>query len=266
MAEAEREQLGERTEQPTGLRLAEARRRGQVARSMELASAAAALAAAIALGLAAPGLLDDMTKMTATFLDGRSASLDVRSGELRALVPSAAGSTLTTAAVLLAACAALAGLAAFIQVGPMVVTERVAPDWTRLSPQAGLGRLMSLRTLVRAAMTLAKLAALAGIGYWAFGPVMARLLAAGAMDPRTLAGAAGSLAWAAGLTVGGCLLALGLLDYLYEWWQRRQDLRMTRQEIRQEQKKTEGDWRVRHRRRDIAHKLVTQIGREQNNA
>jgi flagellar biosynthetic protein FlhB len=207
-----------------------------------------------------------MTKMTATFLDGRSASLDVRSGELRALVPSAAGSTLTAAAVLLGTCAALAGLAAFIQVGPMVVAERVTPDWTRLSPLAGLGRLMSLRTLVRAGMTLAKLAALAAIGYWAFGPVMARLLAVGGMEPRSLAGAAGSLAWAAGLAVGGCLLALGLLDYLYEWWQRRQDLRMSRQEVRQEQKKTEGDWRVRHRRRDIARDLVTRIGRERNDA
>ena len=183
MAEAEREQLGERTEQPTELRLAEARRRGQVARSVELASAASALAAAIALGLAGPGLLNEMTKMTATFLDGRNASLDVRSGELRVLVPSATGSTLAATAALLAACAALAGLAAFIQVGPMVVAERVAPDWTRLSPAAGLGRLLSLRTLVRAAATLAKLGALAAIGYWAFRPVMARLLTAGAMEP-----------------------------------------------------------------------------------
>jgi flagellar biosynthesis protein FlhB len=89
---------------------------------------------------------------------------------------------------------------------------------------------------------------------------MARLLAAGTMAPRRLAAEAGSLAWAAALAVGGCLLALGLLDYLYEWWQRRRDLRMSRQEIREEQKKTEGDWRVRHRRRDIGRKLVTRMG------
>jgi flagellar biosynthetic protein FlhB len=260
MAELDREQLGERTQEPTELRLADARKRGQVARSMELASAASALAAAIALGLAGPGLLNEMTKMTATFLDGRTASLDVRSGELRALVAPAAGGTLKAAAGLLAACAVLAGLAAFVQVGPMAVAERVTPDWTRLSPSAGLGRLLSL---VRAGTTLAKLAALAAIGYWSFRPVMARLLAAGTMEPRRLAGEAGSLAWAAALAVGGCLLALGLLDYLYEWWQHRIDLRMSRQEIRQERKATEGDWRVRHRRRDIGRELVTRIGQEQ---
>jgi len=260
MAPADRDDIGERTEQPSELRLADARRRGRVARSIELASAASAVGAAIALGLAAPGLLNEMTKMTATFLDARSASVDVRAGELGKLLVPAVAPTLKVAAGLLAACAGLAALAAFVQVGPLVSAERVTLDWGRLGIRAGLDRLVSLRTLVRAAGTLGKVAAVSAVGYWAFRPIMARLAAAGGLSPRVLAGEAGNLAWAAAMCVGGCLLALGLLDYLFEWWQHRGDLRMSRRDLKEEEERAEGDWRLRHRRRDIGRKLVKRVG------
>jgi flagellar biosynthetic protein FlhB len=131
----------------------------------------------------------------------------------------------------------------------------VGVDMGRISPRNGLRRLLSPRTLVRAALTLAKVGVVAAVGYWTLRPEIPHLAGAGTMGVRRLAGEAGRMAWSAGLWVGCCLLAIGLADYFYQRWQHRQDLRMTRRQWKDDMRRAEGDWLLRHRRRDIARKL-----------
>ncbi len=78
MAQEPTDQTGERTFEATPLRLADARKRGQVPRSADLTAAAAGLAALLVLALAGPGLLDEMTSMPTALLAGRGA-LSIRS-------------------------------------------------------------------------------------------------------------------------------------------------------------------------------------------
>lgn len=255
MAQQRRDELGERTREPTALRLREARRRGQVPRSVDLTSAAAALGAVVALGLIGPGLLDGLTQMAAAFLDGRNASIDPSAGGEGAPALGGATGPLWLAGAMLAATAALAAVVALTQVGAVVAPERIHPDWGRLRPGRGLARLLSARTLVRAAGILAKLAAVAAVGYWTIRPALPRLAAAGRWDAWHLAGEAGRLAGSLAIRVGLCLLALGLADYVYQRWQHRRDLRMTYREWREDMRTIEGDWRPRQRRRQIAREL-----------
>ncbi|MGB2824664.1 MAG: EscU/YscU/HrcU family type III secretion system export apparatus switch protein, partial [Phycisphaerae bacterium] len=118
MARHREDEYGERTHEPTSLRLAEARRRGQVPRSAELTSAAAALSCVLILALIGPGLLSEMTKMTATFLDGRSAGIGASGGELRELALRGAGRSAAMVCGLLVGCTGLAALVGLAQVGP----------------------------------------------------------------------------------------------------------------------------------------------------
>jgi len=252
MAERRENDAADRTHPPTSLRLKEAHRRGQVPRSVELTSAAAVLGCVLALGLLGRGLLSDMTKMTATFLDGRSSGIDGSAGELKDLALRGAGASVARVCGLLVATAGLAALVGLVQVGPMVAGDRVRPDLSRISPRAGLERLLSTRTLVRAAMTLAKVGIVAGVGYWSVRPALPRLASASALDAWGLAGEAAGLVGSMVVRIGLCLLALAGGDWLYQRWQHRRDLRMTRRQWAEDLRTMEGDGRVRRRRREMA--------------
>ena len=266
MAEDRTDSLGERTEQPTPPRLKEARDRGQVPRSAELTSAAAVLAGLLALALLGPGLLVEMTKMTATFLEADPGASG-RSEGLRELVARGAAGSLARVGGMLAVVAGVVAGVGLLQVGPLAATKRLRPDLGRLSPAAGLRRLLSTRTIARAVATLAKIVLVGAAAYVVLGPLLPRLAAASGMAPSRLAGEAGRLAAGLALRIAMGLLVLAGADWLYQRWQHRRDLRMTRREWLQDMRKMEGDPRLRRRRREVGRQLTDwRIGRSVRSA
>jgi flagellar biosynthetic protein FlhB len=255
MADRRIDDTGERTEQPTSLRLREARQRGRVARSAELTSAAAALGGLIALVLLARPLLDEMTAMVRTLLDGRSAGLGARPDELAGIAARGAGGAIAAVGGLLAASAALAVLTGLAQGGLTGAAEGIRPDFGRISPRRGLARLLSVRTLVRALLSGGKVVAIALAGYWTLKPLLRWLPATAALDGWDLAAEARGLAGTLALRIVLCLLGLAGVDSLYQRWQYRRDLRMTRREAREDLRQMEGDPQLRQRRRRIAREL-----------
>ena len=256
MAQERTDQSGERTEQATPLRLEEARKGGQVPRSADLTAAAAGLAALLVLALAGPGLLREMTSMTAALLDGRGMALDPARGEIGQAVSQAAGGAIARAGGIMAAIAGLIAVAAFAQVGPLWATGRIAADWDRVSMSAGWRRLMSSRTLVRAVFAAAKVASAGAVAWWSAQRMLGRMLAAPRLDAWPLAAEAGNMIAAAMLWVCLCLLALGAAEYLYQRWQHGRDLRMTRRQWLDDMKRAEGDPATRRRRRQLGRQIT----------
>jgi len=256
MAERQTDQTGERTEKATPLRMEEARKRGQVPRSADLTSAAAGLAALLVLALAGPGLLREMTAMTAAMLDNRGVALDPARDEIGQAVRKAAGGAIARSGGIMAAIAGLIAVAAFAQVGPLWATDRIAADWDRVSMSAGWRRLMSSRTLVRAVLAVAKVAAAGAVAWWSGQQMVARMAASPRLDAASFAGEAGNLAATVMLRIGLCLLVLGLAEYLYQRFQHGRDLRMTRQEWLDDMKRAEGDPATRRRRRQLGRQIT----------
>lgn len=257
MAEDRTEDLGERTMDPTPLRLAEARRRGSVARSADLTSAAVVLGGLLILALLAPQMLRDTTAMTAAMLDGRGETLDARAaGKLAGSAFEHAAASAAAVGGLLAGAVALAAVVGLAQVGPLVAAERISPDLRRISPRAGLARLFSGRTGFRAAMTLAKIALVGGCGYWAIREALPRLTGSGVLSGERLAVETGNLAGLLVLRIAVGLLALAGVDWLYQRWQHRRDLRTTPRRHAEDMRRMEGDGRVRHRRQQIGQQLA----------
>ena len=256
MAQERTDQSGERTERATPLRLEEARRRGQVPRSSDLTSAAAGLAALLVLALAGPGLLREMTSMTAALLDNRGAALDPARDEIGQAVSKAAGGAIARSAGLMTAIAGLIAVAAFAQVGSVWATERIAADWDRVSVSAGWRRLMSSRTLVRAVFAVAKVVDAGAVAWWSGQRMVGRMAAAPRLDAWSLAGETGNLAAVVMLRVGLCLLALATAEYLYQRWQHGRDLRMTRRDWLDDMKRAEGDPAIRRRRRELGRQIT----------
>ncbi|MFO1406064.1 MAG: flagellar biosynthesis protein FlhB [Steroidobacteraceae bacterium] len=240
----------ERTEQPTERRLREARERGQVPRSRELDATLVLLAATLALlafspflvrhaaGLMRAGLAPDPRAL----LDAGALGSALRHGALTGVV----------AVLAIGVPAALAALAAPLGVGGAVFSaEALRPDLGRLDPAAGLRRLFGLRGLAEAAKALVKLAVVGGAAALLLSHLLPRIAALGAAD---VAQGVAEGAWMVVLCLLALSAALGLValvDVPYQIWNHRRGLRMTREEVREEIKETEGRPEVRGRIRQL---------------
>lgn len=237
---AEEKDDSHKNEAPTPRRLEEARRRGQVASSREVASFLL-LAAALVAWVAAPTTSAGLTLALRRFLE--------RAGTLRPGIGDAAGGLLLDGlgvaalalAVPLTLLTAAPVLAAFLQNALVWSTENMGLKWERLSPLAGFRRLFSAKALVEFGKSLVKLAVvLAAIGMVAW-PERAKLAASVALPLPALLDYLGGLVLgllgAAATAVG----LLALLDHVHARFVLLKDLRMSRQEIMDEQKQNEGD-------------------------
>jgi flagellar biosynthetic protein FlhB len=238
---------GERTEQPSGRRLGEARERGHVPRSAEAGPAVAVLAAA--------GFL---TWSGAAWLGGFAALLPMTLGAL----PSTPWSTADAEAfgwrmvrqfvvlagppiLIFAACKVAVNL---LQVGFVFSLKPLAPNLDKLNPITGLKNLLGTRALVDLAKAPLKLALFGLVAYGTIKSGLVTLLSTGATaDPRTSLAIFGSLVTTLLWRLGAVHLALAAADYGYQRWSHRRSLRMTREEVKEETRQAEGDPAIRAR-------------------
>jgi len=255
----ERDDFGDRTEQPTPLRLKEARRRGQVARSADVVAAAGSLAALAVLAVSGGAMLGHLTRMTAALLAAPAGDPASLAGPLwAALAPvlaTAGGGVLAVLAVIV-----LANLA---QVGLLATAEPVEPDLGRLSISAGLRRMLSWRATVRGLLACGKVAAVAVVGFWTVRGLLGRIASASRLPAGDLAGEAANLTLHLGVRTAGALAVLAGVDWLYQRYQRRQDLKMTRREVLEDLRRMEGDPLIRRRRRAARQQRPERAGQNQ---
>ena len=255
------DEYGDKTEQPTQRKTQGRREKGIVARSTDLTAAGLMLAACTAVMLLGIPTAKSLAQVMHDFLGGpawlridASMAVDQFWGILKLL----AGSL--TALLLLMAAAALAFN--LVQVGFLLSADAVKPDIVRISPFAGAKRLFSAHSLMRLGTSLAKLvlvAALAALSLHASLPSFLPLV--GAAPSRTLFSIE-QLLIKVGFTIAGALALLAVLDFLFQKWRHEQNLRMTKQEVREEMKSMEGDPAIRHRRRE-AHRKLSQAHDQQ---
>jgi flagellar biosynthesis protein FlhB len=250
------DEFGERTEQPTERRRSQAREGGNVARSVDLTAAGLMLGAAAVFYMLAVPMCRTLAQLMAGSLrsagSGRLDSNDVVN-RFRDILQLLAPNLLA----ILLAMMVTAILWNMVQIGFLIAPEALQPQFGRLNPIKGFQRIFSLASLMRLAVSLAKLGIVAAIAVWSIGslfPWFAQLIG---LEPAAaivfMEGALVKLAF----QLSGALVSLALLDFLYQRWRHEQDLKMTRQEVRDELKEMEGDPYIRQRRRE-AHRKVAQ--------
>ena len=241
------------TEAPTPRRLAEARRRGEVAVSRELTGAAGLAAGALALAAGGAGLVGRLAGLVRQGLVG---ALDPGRPPAPALVD-AAWAVARHAALPLLAAAAAGAATGLAQTGGLFAPAGAAPRAERLDLARGLAGLASRERLVAAGLGLAKAGlVLAAAVAWARGAAPDLAALPGALAPGlALQALLGPLA----LRLLLVLLAFGGADLLLVRWRHRRRLRMTREEVRREQREDEGDPRHREARRR-RHRALLEAG------
>jgi flagellar biosynthetic protein FlhB len=107
-------------------------------------------------------------------------------------------------------------------------------------------------------MNLAKTAAIGLVGILVIRHQMPKILLLATLEPLAMFKGACELVFALSLALAAILLFLGVLDYSFQRWQRERDLRMTKQEIKEEMKRMEGDPLMKQRRGRVARQLALQ--------
>jgi flagellar biosynthetic protein FlhB len=244
----------ERTEQATPKRLKEAREKGQVPRSSELSAAAVCIAAAVALytlGRAAVGNFADLMRDTLSVQP--AAAMDTSA--IWPALTSAGGRALWAILPILGA-TFLAALAAPIAIGGWNFSAGVLiPKFSKLNPANGLGRIFSARGLVELGKGLAKVAVVAVTGWVLLRGLTPQLMGLSAEPLPNAIGHAASLTGYSLLVLVCGLAIIAAFDVPFQLWQHAKDLRMTREEVKEEYKESEGSPETRGRIREAQRAL-----------
>lgn len=252
------EDLGERTELPTERRRSEARQRGQVARSIEL-SAAVILSAAVAVILIfAEAMLRGLALLTRRLLSEESLGAGLTVDSLRPDVLAGGWEALRLAAPLMLAMVLVALASGLGQVGFIITTEPLVPKWNKLNFITNFSKLLNKRALVKGAIDLFKLSLILTVVVLVVRSHYAELAALSNLGLLAASAEGARICRDVAMWVLLVLLIMGIVDYSYQRWQLTRDLRMTRSEVKDERKSTEGDPEVKARRLRMARQIAMQ--------
>jgi len=262
---AEAETGGERTEEPSQKRLQDARDRGQLPRSRELTNFATMIGGSATLIAIGCTLSTRMSQMMRHGLDIDPQRLRDPDGMLAALAD-ACLSALTVLLPVFGALIALVILAAIALGGWNFSTQAMVPDFSRMSPLAGLKRLFGVRGASELGKALLKCAVVGGVCAAIVSSIFGDVLALAHMEPRTaIARGAGLVSWAF-VWLCASLALVAMVDVPLQLFQFKLALRMTRQELRDEAKESDGRPETKQRirqvqqtiaRRRMMHKIPT---------
>ena len=244
-----------RTEPATPRQRERARERGQVARSVELVSAVLLFTSFLllsSLGQRNGILIKDYMEQTL----GHAEEFDISENGIQALTLRHLTELLKIVAPFLLITSAAAIIANLLQVGLKFSTQPLSPNFSKLDPIKGFGRLFGLRPLVELGKGLLKLALIGVVAFSVLGAALSRVMVSIDMDPL-MALAFGT---ATGLKIGlfscALLLILALLDYMYQRFEFEKSIRMSKEEIKQEYKSQEGDPMIKRRLREMGRKIA----------
>ena len=245
----------ERTESPTQKRLEDARKKGQVPRSIDLGAAAVTLAATGALFMFGASAAEGLMRMLVDGLQVRGSELAQDDVMLRQLGDS--GSLALMAIVPLFAAMFVAAVASPALIGGWTFSsEALSFKPERLDPVRGIGRMFSVRSVVELLKSIAKFALIAGIAVLV---IRSQLAEIGALATQPIGPAiveAGRITLYALLSMAAGLGIIAAIDAPFQLWQHTKELRMSMQEIREEMKESEGSPETRSRIRQMQQTLA----------
>ena len=254
----------ERTEKGTGKRRSEARKRGQVANSREIPATLILLAALGVFHFAGAQVFEQC----AALVSGIFRNLHtIRLGTITAVSALAADLFQTVILILLPFFVSflVAGLVGNVaQIGFEIHGEALGLKFSKMNPIAGIKRIFSLRGLVELAKSVLKIlfiGAIAGSvvsGYLKEFPALVR------WDLGGLWSFTADVTFKIIFYVFLAMLVLSALDYLYQRWQYEESLKMTKQEVTDEHKQSEGDPKVKSRIRSLQrqtayHRMMAEV-------
>jgi flagellar biosynthesis protein FlhB len=241
------EQTGEKTEQPTPKRLEEALKRGQIANSAEVQTAFVLLGALGALTFAGSEMWRQLVGATVATLGHLDTPLSA--GSLQGYAVAGTFIFIKCAGPVVIATMLAGVLAGAIQSRFNTASEALSPKWERLNPVEGLKRVFSFRSAVPTLVSIVKLGVVIGLTYTQILKVLNDPIFTSAVSAGRVAEFLAQSSLQIFLRICLAMLVIAAADYGYQWWRTQHDLMMTKQELKDEMKNTEGNQKIKSARR-----------------
>lgn len=245
----------ERTEPATPRRREEARRKGQVARSQELPAAVALLIPLCLLYVWGDDLWQAMVAIlrTALIVDGPP---DVAA--VPALLKAIGRELIWRLGPMLVVIFAAILASMLVQVGLLLTLHPLTPSLSKINPLNGLQRLFSMRSLMTTVINLAKMVLVVVIVALTMRDRAAEILLALTLGASDVLRLGAWLTFELGVRLAVVLLVLALADFAWQRFRHERDLRMTKEEVKDEYRSMEGDPKLKARRRQVQLQLAMQ--------
>lgn len=239
---------GEKSEQPTAKRMDDARMRGQIPRSVDLQTLAVLAMATGALALNGGALFDNFNMlMVEIFAHLHEYEISLTSSQayfgtfmmfiFRQVVPIAVPVLIVGVIV--------AASQTRMQLSP----KAFEPNISRMNPVKGMKKIFSLRPMIPALLGIVKLIVIIGLTYSAFISVMNDPLFYNPSDVGRLGEFLGRSTLTILTRICVAMVFIGVADYFFQQWQTNKDMMMTKQEVKDESKNTEGNPQVKAKQR-----------------
>lgn len=233
---------GEKTEKATPRKRRKAREEGQVLQSKEITSALVLLCMFVALRVFGSYMYEGILEIFNVFFTRWQEVEEIYSVKGMVRIYSQVGIAFLKIIIPVLAVALITGLlAGYSQVGFLFTTKTLQIKLNRLNPLSGLKRIFSVRSLTELIKAVFKITVVGLIGFSYLKSEVRNILKAMDMDVVGIATYIGVTATNVAIRMCIALLALGVLDYGYQWWEYEKNLRMTKQELKEEYKQTEGN-------------------------
>ena len=252
------EDLGEKTEEPTPKRKREAREEGNVAKSQDFAGVLVLALTTAALIAAAAWMLGRGKVVIEKVLDGGTVSDPLTPQGVAPLVEYVTWAAVSTTFPVLFIAWLAAGIGHLSQIGLLFSPKSIQPKLNKINPLSGFKRIFSLTSLVKAGLDALKVLAVATIAALTVVEQRERIAGLATLTAIQAFHEIGMLLIIIAWRMLLLLLILAILDLLYQKWKHHNDLKMTKQQVKDEMKQTEGDPETKKRRSRMAQQVAMQ--------
>ena len=230
---------GEKTEEPTAKRRNDARQKGQVARSQELSGAFVLLAGFFVMRALGSTILTEIEMYTVHIYANMNQTVDAET-VMRLIIDGMIVLAKTAFPVMIAIL--VMGLAInFYQVGFMFTTEPLSFKLDKLNPITGFGRIFSKRSIVELLKSLMKIAIIGAFLYVYLSGEIMHMPEFIYLDLKSSMARMGDIIFSLVFQIIIVYFVMAAADFAYQKWQTTQDLKMSKQDVKEEFKQTEGD-------------------------
>jgi flagellar biosynthetic protein FlhB len=257
MAEENNDQ--ERSEEATPKKREKAREEGQVAKSREVASVAVLGASLLYFYFGASGLITRiMDMMKSRFVRSGSTTLTIDS--IQPLAIDMVFQTFLILAPFLVMIIVASLAANLLQVGFMFSAKAIAPKFSKIDPLKGFKRMFSMQSMAELVKSILKIAIISVVAWLTVRDEIASTLPLMDQDVGDILTYISRVSFRILSMTCWVLVALAILDYAYQKWEHERNIKMSKQEVRDENKQTEGDplikGRIRRLQREMARKRM----------
>lgn len=247
----------EKTEPATPKKRSEARNKGQVASSPEIPSSIILLFVFVSFMMLGGYYKERLFRLFGDQFES-GLNMELTSGNLMVMFSTYMVQLLMLVAPVFIIAVIVAILANYAQVGWLFTTQPIAPKLSKINPLTGFKQMFSLRSLVELVKSLIKLLIIGVMVYTTIHANLDAILAMGHFNPEEILTFATSIVLELGIKIAALLVVLAYFDYLYKKYEHEKSLKMSKQDIKDEHKKSDGDPLIKGKIREKQRRMAIQ--------